>query len=105
MPIKQIKGVIYMNNALKEALKEFARVLISGLVPVVITITTMIAGGINQVTGAIIIPWMLIRAFVLLQFLTILGTAIARAADKYQHEYNSETKTHEDGKSMGIIPF
>lgn len=89
-----------MTKSLKEALKEFARVMISGLVPVLSTLIMAIISGINTELGVISIKWNVLLSIGLVQVLTLIATALPKALDKYTFE---ESKLR--GESKGIIPF
>lgn len=97
-----------MNNQfLEEAFKEFLRTMIFGLVTIIIAALSLMLPGINQATGEININWAVIYAVSLVQFLTILGTALGSALDKFKHlegrQKVIDTFGESDGKSHGII--
>lgn len=81
-----------------EAIKEFGRTLIFGLISVFITVLGMMVVGINQATGDININWLIVRAIFFAETLVTLKLALTSAVDKYLHEA--------EGKDInGLSPF
>ena len=89
-----------MKKELLESIKEFARIMISGLVPVITMLIAFIVSGINTETGVIAIKWPIIYSLGLVQILTLISTALTKAWDKYTFEKNKIK-----GEIKGIIPF
>lgn len=87
-----------MITALKEAAKEWLRIMLAG---VTATIVPIVLSGLNTQTGAISFNTGLITTVTL----TLVVTATAKAIDKFLHEWNKEIRPENRGKSMGIIPF
>lgn len=88
----------YINKqALDEAIKEFIRVMVSGVAPIYTTTISILILGINQETGTFGISWMKVLAAFTIATLGLLGTAITRATDRYIH-VNPEIK------SDGFLP-
>ena len=74
-----------------EALKELLRTFILGLIPPIVSVIYLIRDGINLETGEFNIAWVIVVAVLVSNALTVLGTAIMSALDKWLHENNVET--------------
>lgn len=88
----------YINQeALDEAIKEFMRVIISGIAPTYTAVTAVIVIGVNAETGAFGIEWMRVLATFTIASLGLIGTALTRAIDRYIH-------VNPQMKSGGFLP-
>lgn len=79
-----------MTDPLKEAVKEFFRVIIAGVIPAVIASLGIITAGINVQAGTFAIAWNVVAAVFLVKFLSDISTGLAKALDKFLHELNKE---------------
>jgi len=85
---------------INEAIKEFGRTMLFGLISLIITVIGMIVAGINQSTGDININFIIIRAIFIAEALITFKLAITSALDKYIHDSkNSKSDLN------GLSPF
>lgn len=86
-------------EAVVEALKEGARVIVIAVLFAVIPIMQM---GIDTTIGTIAIDWNVVKAVALMTILIAVG----RMLDKAKHVYLKETTPdRKEGESMGILPW
>lgn len=87
-----------MKYALEEAGKEFLRVIIGGFVTVM---APHLIASINTNTGQFNINMGVLATI----SATLFITSLARAADKFMHEWNKEMHPEKVGASQGLVPF
>ncbi len=80
-----------MAKPLIEALKEFTRTFLLGIIPVLSGIILFIRSGINVEFGSFNINWAIVLAMLVAGALGVLQTAIMSAADKWIHEKDIKT--------------
>jgi hypothetical protein len=95
------------NSPAQESMKEFGRVMVAGLVPLITTVIGAIITGINLTTGTIGVNWTIVGLTALVMFLGTFQTAIVKAWDKYTHLTNKLLHPIKaaQGESQGVIPF
>lgn len=74
-----------------EALKEFVRTLILGLIPAVVAAIKIIQMGIDTETGSFAIQWGVAAAVLVSGALTVLQTAALKGVDKWLHQHGITT--------------
>lgn len=80
-----------MKTQTVEALKEFVRTFVLGLIPGVVAAIAVINNGINTDTGEFNIMWTVVVAVLVSNILTVFQTALLKAADKWLHKHGVET--------------
>ena len=74
-----------------EAIKEFVRTLILGLIPAVVAALGVISTGISTETGVFNIPWGIVIAVLAVDVIAVTKTALMSAGDKWLHAHDVET--------------
>ncbi len=94
--IWEILWEVIDKKALREAFKEFLRVIFSDLVPMTIMVLGLIYLGFNPETG-VAIKWTIIKVAIYGSFVKLLIQALTRASDRYIH-------VNPDIESKGFLP-
>lgn len=90
-----------MSDQLVEALKEFIRTLILGMIPVASGVVLFIKSGIDVEVGTFNINWIIAWAMTVAGFLGVVQTSMMSALDKFLHE--SKVKTPLDLKPLDAL--
>lgn len=90
-----------MSKAVVEALKEFIRTLVLGMIPVLVGALAIVKLGIDVEVGGFSIRWILVLAVLASGFVSVVQTALMSAGDKWLH--SNDIKTILDLKSMDSL--
>lgn len=90
-----------LSEPLVEAVKQFLRTIVLGMIPVIGAILLFIKSGINVEVGSFNINWAIALAMLVSGFISVVQTSLMSALDKWLHE--KDIKTPLDLRSLDVL--